>query len=67
MLVYCVRNRHGECSGVYHANVNAAIMYFLMGGRRGAYLGNMTNDWDNYKETGANVREYELKEIVKNG
>ena len=68
MLVYQIVNPNSPpSSGIYHENINAAIMYFLMSGNKGAYLGNMTNDWDNYKEAGWTVKEYILKEVTHHG
>jgi len=66
MKAYRVIYHHTEKArdAVYHENINAAIKYFLMDGKRGVYLGNMTNDWDNFKEAGAKLLEYEVKEIV---
>ena len=63
VCVYQVIDHLGRSKGIYHENINAAIMFFLMNGNRGAYLGNMTNDWDNYKLAGARVAEYVLQEI----
>lgn len=67
-LVYRVVNPFSPPSdGIYHENMHAAIRYFLMNGNQGAYLGNMFNDWDNFKGTGWTVKEYELKEVTKSG
>ena len=63
MYAYTVINQFNENSGVYHSTENGAIIWFMMNGNKGAYLGNVLNDFENFKKQGARVQEFKLVKV----
>lgn len=64
MNAYTVAKENGSLvREVYHGDKVAAIRFFLMGGSRMPYIGNMMRDWDNYKNAGWKIKKYMLKEV----
>jgi len=60
MKIYCVIDQHGKNQGIYHDTDIGAIHYFMMSGKKGAYIGKMMDDWNNFKESGTKVQEYDI-------
>lgn len=61
MKIYCVIDKYGKNKGAYHDTINGAIFYFMMSGGKGVYVGQVLKDWNNFKDDGSKVQEYDIK------
>lgn len=61
MKAYSVVDKQGKNKGVYHDTINGAILYFMMNGIKGAYIGHVLKDWENFERKGLKVQEYDLE------